>query len=175
VIRRSFRRGLALGLLGGAAITAVRTLQRRVRPEPAAPPAWEPIPDTTPVTVPPPTATPEPDLVPEPEPIPPPVVVAEPEPTPVTTPEPDLSPAVNLLQEAPAAPKKKAAPKPRKPKAPWVDPVDGACPGTHPVKGKLSSKIFHVAGGLNYERTVPDRCYLDPAAAEADGLRPSKR
>jgi hypothetical protein len=56
-----------------------------------------------------------------------------------------------------------------------VEPVDGACPSSHPVKAKMSSKIFHVPGGLNYERTVPDRCYLDPAAAEADGLRQSKR
>jgi hypothetical protein len=59
--------------------------------------------------------------------------------------------------------------------AEWVEPVDGACPSSHPVKAKMSSKIFHVPGGLNYERTVPDRCYLDPAAAEADGLRQSKR
>lgn len=59
--------------------------------------------------------------------------------------------------------------------APWVEPVEGACPNSHPVKGKLSSKIFHLPGMLNYERTQPDRCYLDPAAAEADGLRPAKR
>ncbi len=59
--------------------------------------------------------------------------------------------------------------------APWVEPVEGACPSSHPVKGKLKSKIFHLPGMLNYERTSPDRCYLDPAAAEADGLRPAKR
>ena len=60
--------------------------------------------------------------------------------------------------------------------APWVDPLDsGACPATHPVKAKLSSKIFHVPGGLAYDRTTPDRCYRDAAAAEADGFRPSKR
>jgi hypothetical protein len=171
VIRRSFRRGLTLGLLGGAAITALRTFQRqRAQPEPAPPPAWEPIPDTTPVTVPPPTTTPEPDLVADRAPAP--VVVADPpRPAAPTTPPP----AVNLLQEAPAKPKKAAAKKAKKPKAPWVDPVEGTCPGSHPVKGKLSSRIFHVAGGLNYDRTIPDRCYLDEAAAEADGLRPSKR
>jgi hypothetical protein len=43
------------------------------------------------------------------------------------------------------------------------------------VKGKLSSKIFHVPGGLSYDRTKPDRCYRDPAAAEADGLRQAVR
>jgi len=32
-----------------------------------------------------------------------------------------------------------------------------------------------VPGGLAYERTAPDRCYRDAAAAEADGFRPSKR
>jgi hypothetical protein len=57
----------------------------------------------------------------------------------------------------------------------WVEPVDGACPSSHPVKAKMSSGIFHVAGGLNYERTKPDRCYRDPATAEADGLRRAAR
>lgn len=58
---------------------------------------------------------------------------------------------------------------------PWMEPIDGACPLSHPVKAKLSSGIYHVPGGLNYERTKPDRCYVDAAAAEADGLRPSQR
>jgi hypothetical protein len=57
----------------------------------------------------------------------------------------------------------------------WVEPVGGTCPASHPVKAKMSSKIFHVEGGLNYERTHPDRCYRDTAAAEADGLRQSAR
>lgn len=58
---------------------------------------------------------------------------------------------------------------------PWVDPVDGACPTGFPVKAKLSSGIFHVPGGLSYERTRPDRCYADADAAIADGLRAAKR
>lgn len=57
----------------------------------------------------------------------------------------------------------------------WTTAVDGTCPATHPVKAKEASKIFHVPGGLSYERTVPDRCYADPAAAEADGFRAAKR
>ena len=57
---------------------------------------------------------------------------------------------------------------------PWVDPVDGDCPSSHPVKAKLTSGIYHVPGGMNYARTRPDRCYVDAAAAERDGLRPSK-
>lgn len=58
---------------------------------------------------------------------------------------------------------------------PWVEPEDGACPASHPVKAKLASGIFHVPGGLSYERTRPDRCYLDADAATADGLRQAKR
>jgi hypothetical protein len=57
----------------------------------------------------------------------------------------------------------------------WVEPVDGGCPASHPVKAKLTSGIFHVPGGALYDRTSPDRCYVDASAAEADGLRASKR
>ena len=58
---------------------------------------------------------------------------------------------------------------------PWVEPEGKACPPTHPVKAKQSSNIFHVPGGLNYDRTVPDRCYRDEAAAIADGFVKSRR
>jgi hypothetical protein len=59
--------------------------------------------------------------------------------------------------------------------SPWVEPAEsGACPAHHPVKAKLGSGIFHVPGGANYARTVADRCYLSPDAAESDGLRQSK-
>jgi hypothetical protein len=70
-----------------------------------------------------------------------------------------------------------AAPAPPEPVAAeaWVEPVDDACPPSHPVKAKLSSGIFHVPGGRHYDRTVPDRCCQDAAAAEADGLRQSKQ
>jgi hypothetical protein len=57
----------------------------------------------------------------------------------------------------------------------WVEPVDGVCPISHPVKGNDQSKIFHVPGGSSYERTVPERCYVTAEAAEADGYRPAKR
>jgi hypothetical protein len=69
------------------------------------------------------------------------------------------------------------APEPLRPQiaAPWLEPVNGECPSTHPVKAKLSSGIFHVPGGAMYERTKPDRWYRDAAAAEADGLRAAKR
>jgi hypothetical protein len=56
----------------------------------------------------------------------------------------------------------------------WVEPDDGACPTSHPVKAKMASGIFHVPGGGSYDRTNPDRCYADAASAEADGLRAAK-
>ena len=57
----------------------------------------------------------------------------------------------------------------------WVNPVDGNCPVTHPIKAKLTSGIYHEPGGGNYERTRAERCYVDPDAAIADGLRAPKR
>jgi len=79
---------------------------------------------------------------------------------------------------APGATVTKAAetgPAPLAAERPWVEPVDGTCPVTHPIKAKMSSHIFHVPGGANYERTHADRCYRDAAAAERDGLRQSSR
>ena len=54
----------------------------------------------------------------------------------------------------------------------WVPANDGVCPQSHPVKAKLSSKIFHTPSSRNYGRTKADRCYPDEASAQADGLRP---
>jgi hypothetical protein len=57
----------------------------------------------------------------------------------------------------------------------WIDPNGtGACPATHPIKGKRSSGIYHVPGGANYDRTIPDRCYVNEEAAARDGMRRSK-
>ena len=73
-----------------------------------------------------------------------------------------------------APPIARAVPDPESLEA-WVEPTEGVCPTTHPVKAKLASKIFHLPGMANYERTRPDRCYVDATRAEADGLRPAKR
>lgn len=83
------------------------------------------------------------------------------------------APVVDPAAPAPPVPKK--APAKRQAASAWVEPTDGACPTSHPVKGKLSSKIFHRPGMLNYDRTNADRCYRDDGAAEADGLRAAKR
>ena len=62
------------------------------------------------------------------------------------------------------------------PEQAWVEPgTDGSCPVSHPIKGKLSSKIFHLPGMFAYDRTNADRCYATEVAAEADGLHRAKR
>ena len=67
------------------------------------------------------------------------------------------------------------APETAAPESIWLEPDGDHCPATHPVKAKIASGIYHVPGGQMYDRTVPDRCYRDAAAADADGLRASKR
>src|SRR5262245_47331434 len=57
---------------------------------------------------------------------------------------------------------------------PWVEAVDGSCPASHPVKAKVGSGIYHLPGSSVYARTRPERCYIDAAAAEADGYRAAK-
>lgn len=57
----------------------------------------------------------------------------------------------------------------------WVTAEGDTCPTSHPVKAKLSSGIFHLPDDDAYDRTTPDRCYRDAAAAEEDGLRAAKR
>ena len=57
----------------------------------------------------------------------------------------------------------------------WAVPVDENCPPGYPIKVNERSGIYHVPGGLSYERTRPTRCYPDGAAAEADGFRRAKR
>ena len=154
VLRRSFRYGLTLGVLLGLAFALVKVLggRRTSEPEPAPFPArpW-------------PRLEPD-DVVPASR---------------STSLEPD--------PEAPSAPAKKATAKKATAKkttakkaaakagSAWVEPSGDVCPTSHPVKAKLSSKIFHLPGMLNYDRTKPDRCYRDGGSAEADGLRPAKR
>jgi hypothetical protein len=53
--------------------------------------------------------------------------------------------------------------------------ADGSAPSSHPIKAKLSSRIYHLPGMAFYERTTADRCYASPEAAEADGFSRAKR
>ncbi len=57
----------------------------------------------------------------------------------------------------------------------WVEPDDGMCPPSHPVKAKLSSRLFHLPGMAFYNRTRADRCYADEESAVQDGLTRAKR
>jgi len=174
VIRRSFRFGLLLGLLGGAALALAKVFGPRspqhstpsTEPWPrlasdptvAAAPIARPIPDP---------AAPAPADAPD-EP------VAPPEP-PRALPDPVRAEPPVVKAPAEKIPTKKAAAKKQALAKAWVEPEGGVCPTTHPVKAKLTSKIFHLPGMLNYERTTPDRCYADEAKATADGLRAAKR
>jgi hypothetical protein len=63
----------------------------------------------------------------------------------------------------------------KKPATAWVEPNEGVCPNTHPIKAKLTSGIFHLPGMFAYDRTKPDRCYARATDAEADGLHRAKR
>jgi hypothetical protein len=150
VLRRSFRFGLTVGILLGLAFALVKVLggRRTSEPEPAPLPAppWPRL-EPAPDVVAAPATT---DLQPDPE-----------------APAPRSRPAAGKK-----APAKSAAPAASRA---WVEPSGDICPTSHPVKGKLSSKIFHLPGMLNYDRTKPDRCYRDGDSAEADGLRPAKR
>lgn len=88
---------------------------------------------------------------------------------PAVVPEPDGTPVGDTADTAPVG---TSAPTDRS----WVESDDeGNCPDGYPIKANMKSKIFHSPGQLNYDRTNPDRCYIDSAAAEADGLRPAKR
>jgi hypothetical protein len=96
------------------------------------------------------------------------------EPWPPLRPEPTPAPDAPIVK----TPEPDGVPVAADPTAgtPSADPTpDGECPDGYPIKGKLTSKIFHAPGQLNYDRTTPDRCYADEAAAEADGLRAAKR
>lgn len=57
----------------------------------------------------------------------------------------------------------------------WVEAMGNECPTSHPVKAKLSSMLYHLPGMAAYNRTRPDRCYLDGPSAEEDGFTRAKR
>jgi hypothetical protein len=152
VVRRLLKRMFKLGLLAGAAYAVWRWLEAqrsesdlRWEAQPAPYPPRPRIEESPPAT--PVTAT----------------ATATPAASPATE-----SPATDATPAAPTSPATDAGDA-------WVEPVGDACPVSHPVKAKMSSRIYHVEGGLNYERTHPDRCYRNPAAAEADGLRRAAR
>lgn len=87
--------------------------------------------------------------------------------TPVPDPEPDP-----VVAEPPAASAEASASVGGQS---WVPPVDEDCPAGYPIKVNERSGIYHVPGGLSYDRTRPTRCYPNEEAAQADGFRRAKR
>lgn len=57
----------------------------------------------------------------------------------------------------------------------WVEPLDGACPTTHPIKAKLGSRVFRRPGMPTYEASKPDRCYASEGAARRAGFTEAQR
>jgi hypothetical protein len=63
----------------------------------------------------------------------------------------------------------------------WVDMPEAAvlvtdrnCPEDFPIKGNLPSRIYHLPDQPTYERTIPEICFADEAAATLVGFRPSR-
>jgi hypothetical protein len=98
-------------------------------------------------------------------------------PLPIPVPAPAPEPVAVEAMAPSAAPLEPVEPvvEPVAVRQPWLEPLGPACPPSHPVKAKLSSGIYHLPGMSNYARCVPDRCYINSAAAEEDGLRSAKR
>jgi hypothetical protein len=94
-----------------------------------------------------------------------PAAMVAPEPADVAIPEPPAPSGLRLVRP----PAEGVAPK-------WVEPVSpDVCPSSHPIKVKLSSKLFHLPGMLAYTRTKPDRCYGTEESAVEDGFTRAKR
>jgi hypothetical protein len=158
---RLLRRVLRLGLLAGVGVGVMKLVRGRKGPDPWAD-SW--------VSTGPPGGT-----RPSPAPVaagsaPP--VAGTTQPAPADPGKSAPSRAVKATRTGPArkSPTGKAEDPPGE--RLWVPANDGVCPQSHPVKAKLSSKIFHTPSSRNYSRTKADRCYPDETSAQADGLRP---
>lgn len=165
-------------MLGGIVFAVLKVLQSRqssveavverdrVPPWPAPGPRWPPLEET----VPPSPSRPAPTVEQEP------AASENAPPARKAPPAKKASPAKKAAAKKKVAPRKAAkAAAPKKVAPIWVDPDGNICPKSHPVKAKLSSRIFQVPGMFAYERTNPDRCYQDADAAAGDGFRAAKR
>ena len=169
------RIGVKTGLLVAVLLALMKLVQaRRGRAEdewaPAGPESWPPVQDTVDVEPPAP-------VVPRPT---PPVKKAPAQKIPAArkgaankkAPGTRKAPGT---KRAPAAKKIRAEAPPTSGRITWVGPTGRICPPSHPVKAKLSSRIFHLPGMAAYNRTTPDRCYVDESSAVEDGFTRSKR
>ncbi len=170
------RIGVKTGLLVAILLAVMKLVQaRRGRSEdewaPAGPESWPPVQDTVDVEPPAPVVT---------RPTPPVKKAAPPQKIPAArkAPAAKKAPATKkapAAKRAPAAKKIPAEAPPTSGRITWVGPTGRICPPSHPVKAKLSSRIFHLPGMAAYNRTAPDRCYVDEASAVDDGFIRSKR
>ncbi|MEO7555733.1 MAG: hypothetical protein ABIV94_03910 [Acidimicrobiales bacterium] len=167
MIRRSFRIGLWLGVLGGLTYAVRRLLGKKELPTAAGGSGGTSAPWSRLDVDPKGSTTTAAATTPAREP----VTVATPAPAEAPARAPRTRPLRAGSAPSPDAPAKST----KQVLESWVDPKGDICPRTHPVKAKLSSKIFQVVGNVAYNRTKPDRCYKDPEAAEADGFRAAKR
>lgn len=170
-VRKMLRLGVKTGLLVAVLLAVMKLVQsRRGNPEddwtPAGPESWPPAQDSVAVEPPAPLVS---------RPTPP---VKKAAPVKKVTPAKKKAPAARKAATTKRAPGvKKAAPvvRPTTGRTTWVEPTGRICPPSHPVKVKLSSRIFHLPGMAAYNRTTPDRCYGDEASAVDDGFIRSKR
>lgn len=79
------------------------------------------------------------------------------------------------VEPAPTPPASPRSPEPAPPDVAWVEPQGDVCPTTHPIKAKLSSKVFRRPNSSGYATSKPDRCYASEDAAIAEGFREAKR
>lgn len=168
MIRRSFRIGLRVGLVGGIAAAVVKAVQSRRGSGQATEeaPGWPPLDDAAVAPM-----APAPELA---DGHPPPAAPEMPE-----LQADDTTPAPVKKSAAKKASSSKSTTRPGKKAAAtgeaWVQPTGAVCPPSHPIKAKLSSKLYHLPGMFAYARTTPDRCYRNEDDAVADGLRRAKR
>jgi hypothetical protein len=158
-----------MGLLAGLAAAVAKTVQTRrdraTSTGETVPATWPPLETPSVPAAHTPAAVVDEAVVPQLE-------VEEITPAPVRKSGTKKVPAAKKAPRPAKAAKKGAAPVDA---AAWVEPTGSVCPPSHPVKAKLSSRLFHLPGMFAYARTVPDRCYRSESDAEADGLRKAKR
>jgi len=159
-VRRGFRwvrRLVWLGAIAGAVVGARRyAASRQARPELGSPATWPPLePGEAPVAAVGDLAT------------------AATAATTATLPPPELT-TPPVSDEPVAAVGDLATEESPVDGARWVEPVEGGCPLSHPIKANSNSGIYHEPGGRFYDRTQAERCYAEAAAAEADGYRAAK-
>lgn len=128
------------------------------------------------ITEPEPQVQPAPERVVEPEP----VVEVLPEPEvaveALVEPEPEVEPEVEAEAVVEVEPEPEAARYEDDEPAPpaWIQPTQGECPLSHPIKARFATGRYHEPGTKSYDKVVADCCYPDVKDAEKDGFSRSR-